>query len=464
MAIEALLLVDVVPVDEPSSNGNGFHPANGHADPLHFPDLVSDLVPVMAERPRVAILGLGYVGLPTALALLEAGTDVIGIDVSPQRIAAIRARRVDLSPLDHNRLAKALRRGHLALTRRSADLARAETVIIAVPTPVDEHLVPDLSILEAACASVVAAARAGQTIILTSTSYVGCTRDLIVRPLQQRGFTIGRDIFVAFSPERIDPGNTSFPQEQVPRVVGGVTTECLVRAISVVGAVAPFTHEVSSPEVAEMTKLHENIFRAVNIALVNEMADVARGLDIDITEVIAAANTKPYGFMAFSPGPGVGGHCIPCDPHYLLWQLRSDRVQAPLIEQAMNSIARRPGQVVERAAEVLAGRNMNLQGAAVIVVGVAYKAGVEDVRESPALEVIERLIKAGAKVSFTDRLVECLHVDGLELCADRDPGNGRYDLAIIHTFDSDMDLNWLDTVPLVLDATYRVKAVGVATL
>ena len=425
----------------------------------------TELIPVMVDRPpRVAILGLGYVGLPTALALLEAGTDVIGIDASSERLAAIRSRRVDVSPLDQRRLAKALRGRRLSLSRRSMDLGRADTVIIAVPTPVDDHLIPDLSILEAACASVVVAARPGQTIILTSTSYIGCTRDLLVRPLEQRGFTVGEDIFVAFSPERIDPGNVTFPQERVPRVVGGVTPECLRRAVSVVGAVAPFTHEVSSPEVAEMTKLHENIFRAVNVALVNEMADIARGMDIDVAEVIEAASTKPYGFMPFWPGPGVGGHCIPCDPHYLLWQLRHDRLEAPLIERAMASLARRPGQVVARASEVLAQARQTVRGARIIVVGVAYKRGVEDVRESPALEIMQHLIDAGATVAFTDRLVDCLHFGSQEIYAERDPGSKPWDLAIIHTFDPATDLNWLDGVPSVLDASFRLKSVGVATL
>jgi UDP-N-acetyl-D-glucosamine dehydrogenase len=429
------------------------------------PILTGDLVPIMVGRaPTVAILGLGYVGLPTALAILDAGMDVIGIDVSMKRLAAIRSRRVDLSPLDHARLGKALRSRGLRLSTRSMDLAGADAVIIAVPTPVDQHLIPDLSLLKAACASVVASAGVGQTIILTSTSYVGCTRDLLIRPLEERGLVVGNDIFVAFSPERIDPGNTAFPPERVPRVVGGATAECLRRAVDVVGAVAPSTHQVSSPEVAEMTKLHENIFRAVNIALVNEMADVARRMHIDVTEVIQAASTKPYGFMPFSPGPGVGGHCIPCDPYYLLWQLRRERVEAPVIEQAMAAIARRPGQVVSRAAEVLAELHLTLRGARVIVVGVAYKPDVEDVRESPALEILHGLIEAGAEVAFADRLVECIHVDGHELCAEREPATGQWDLAIVHTFDPEVNLDWLERVPAVLDASFRVKSLPVATL
>jgi nucleotide sugar dehydrogenase len=426
---------------------------------------IEPLIPVMAPRRKVAIMGLGYVGLPTALALLEAGTDVVGVDVSAGRLAAIRARRVDLSPLDRSRLSRQLRSGRLLLSRRASAIADADAVIIAVPTPVDEHLVPDLSILEAACASVVAEARPGQTLILTSTSYVGSTRDLLVRPLEARGFRVGEDIFVAFSPERIDPGNRDFPQERVPRVVGGVTEECLRRATEIVGTVAPFTHRVSSPEVAELTKLHENIFRAVNIALANEMAEVARHIDVDISEVIDAAATKPYGFMRFSPGPGVGGPCIPCDPLYLLWQLRRERVEAPLVERAMASIASRPGRVVQRAMELLAERRVPLSSASVLVLGVAYKPGVEDVRESPAVEIIGRLAAAGADVSFADPLVTRLRVDGQELEAIAHPERHPFDLVIVHTVSRAMDLAWLADQRAVLDAAYAVpRSMGVASL
>ncbi|HET7026297.1 MAG TPA: nucleotide sugar dehydrogenase [Candidatus Limnocylindrales bacterium] len=427
--------------------------------------LLAPLFPVIAPRPKVAILGLGYVGLPTALALLEAGTDVIGVDVSAERLASIRARQVDLSPLDQARLARQLRGRRLLLSRRPAAIAAADAVIVAVPTPVDEHLVPDLEILEAACRSVVAEARPGQTLILTSTSYVGCTRDLLVRPLEERGLRVGVDVFVAFSPERIDPGNRDFPQERVPRVVGGVTAECLRRATQVVGTVAPFTHPVSSPEVAELTKLHENIFRAVNIALANEMADVARQMDVDITEVIDAAATKPYGFMRFSPGPGVGGHCIPCDPHYLLWQLRRERLEAPLVERAMSAIASRPGRVVERAAEVLAARRQTLRGARVLVLGVAYKPHVEDVRESPAVEIIRRLNDAGAEVAFADPLVSRLRIDGRDLCADPAPEQRVFDLVIVHTVEASANLGWLADQPAVLDASFAVpRSLGAESL
>jgi UDP-N-acetyl-D-glucosamine dehydrogenase len=416
-----------------------------------------NLVPVMAVRASsVAILGLGYVGLPTALALLESGTDVIGIEIDSLRLAAIRSDHVDLSPLDHGRLAKALRGPGLSLSMRSIDLARADTVIVAVPTPVDEYLVPDLSALEAACSSVVAAARPGQTIVLTSTSYVGCTRDLLVKPLGERGMIVGRDVFVAYSPERIDPGNTKYAQSVVPRVVGGVTPECVRRAAEILRRIAP-VHEVNSVEAAEMAKLIENTFRAVNIALANEFASVGQALGLDIMEVIEAASTKPFGFMPFYPGPGVGGHCIPCDPYYLLWQPRAKRVPTPLIDQAMTSIMERPGQVVRRAENVLSDARQGLRGSRVIVVGAAYKPGVADLRESSALPIIASLRERGAQVAYIDSFIPSLRLrDGSILRSVGAPRGVDYDLVIVHTLHPDTDLRWIVDAPLVLDATYRL--------
>ncbi len=217
----------------------------------------------------------------------------------------------------------------------SRSLRSADAVIVCVPTPVDDHRAPDLGALGSACATVVEYAQPGQLLLLTSTTYVGCTHDLLVEPLRRRGLVAGRDIAVAFSPERIDPANERYPADRVPRVVGGATASCAGRASQVVAAVAPDVHVVSSAEAAEMTKLYENTFRAVNIALANELASVSRTLNLDAMEVIAAAATKPYGFFPFYPGPGVGGHCIPCDPHYLLWQLRALHHRAPLVEEAM---------------------------------------------------------------------------------------------------------------------------------
>ncbi len=407
-------------------------------------------------RYDTAVVGLGYVGLPTALALHAAGRHVLGLEISAARVADIRTGDVDLLPSDHSRLLEALDdHRSFALSTDPAQMARAEYVLICVPTPINHHLAPDLAPLEAACRSVVAHAAPGQTLVLTSTTYVGCTRDFLVEPLRARGLEVGVDIFVTFAPERIDPGNERHVQKQVPRVVGGVTPECVRRTTTLLEGCASYVHPVSSVEAAEMTKLYENTFRAVNISMANEFADISRGLGLDITEVIDAAATKPYGFMPFFPGPGVGGHCIPCDPHYLLWQLRADRVSAPLIETAMTAVAGRPGQVVRRAAEVLASSGRALAGARVLVVGVAYKPGVADVRESPALEIMARLGAAGASVSYTDELIDSVG----ELRSVVAPGDTVWDLVIAHTLHPGYDHGWLAEMPVVLDTTYRLREV-----
>jgi UDP-N-acetyl-D-glucosamine dehydrogenase len=417
-----------------------------------------------ANEPRfrydVAVVGLGYVGLPTALAMHAAGQRVLGLEISGSRIDDIRAGQVDLLPADHLRLSDALPdTGSFDLSVEPRRTAAAESVLICVPTPINHHLMPDLAPLEAACRSVVAQAVPGQTLILTSTTYVGCTRDFLVEPLRARGLEVGRDVFVAFAPERIDPGNEKHPQKDVPRVVGGVSRDCVRRTAALLERCSSYVHPVSSVEAAEMTKLYENTFRAVNISMANEFADISRGLGLDITEVIDAAATKPYGFMPFRPGPGVGGHCIPCDPHYLLWQLRADRVSAPLIETAMTSVAARPAQVVRRAGEVLAWHGRPLAGARVLILGVAYKPGIADVRESPALEIIDRLREAGAEVAFSDELVPAVRVADGELRSVDAPGEMRWDLVVVHTLHPDYDAHWLADVPAVLDTTYRLHGI-----
>lgn len=412
-----------------------------------------------ADSPLIGIVGLGYVGLPTALSLVKAGCTVIGCDISESRLAAIKSQRVDLLLADQVRLDACLDSSRFTLTTEVSGLSRADAVMVCVPTPVDAHLVPDLRALASACESVVANAVPGQTIVLTSTTYIGCTNDLLVEPLRCRGLEVGRDVFVAFSPERIDPGVVEHHPERTPRVVGGITPACAERAARVLGRTAASLHMVSSAEVAEMAKLLENTFRAVNIALANEFAEVARRFNIDPVEVVAAAATKPYGFMPFYPGPGAGGHCIPCDPHYLLWQLRALRASSPVIEAAMSSIAARPQVVINRAREVLAEDGQGLAGASVLVVGVAYKPGVADVRESPALEILAGLRRAGARVSYTDALVDSLQTPGGELINEPMPARKQWDLVIVHTLHPTADHTWIADLPLVLDATYRLPGV-----
>lgn len=414
----------------------------------------------------VAIVGLGYVGLPTALAINASGRRVLGLDVSERRLAVIREQQADLLDSDKERLKTALLDPSFMLTSDLSLLAHAAAVVVCVPTPVDEYLVPDLGILRAACASVVEYAVPGQLLMLTSTTYVGTTRDLLAMPLAAKGLIPGRDVYVAFSPERINPGVDSFSHEDVPRVVGGVTAACGEAAERLLSASTKLVHVVPSADAAEMTKLVENTFRAVNIALANEFAQICHELDMEVMDVINAAATKPYGFMPFTPGPGVGGHCIPCDPHYLLWQLRKARVTAPVIEQAMIGIAGRPHQVVEKARRILSDRNHGLAGARVMVVGVAYKPDVEDLRESPALEIIAELIADGAEVAYSDPW--CLTAPdgrGGTLISNPAPQLWEADLVILHTRHSQTDLDWLGNATAVLDTTYRLpKADNVTRL
>lgn len=376
----------------------------------------------------------------------------------------IRAQRADLLATDRARLATALldadRRRRFTMSTDPAMLRRAAAVIVCVPTPVDHFLVPDLTALRAACATVVENAVAGQTLVLTSTTYVGSTRDLLIDPLADLGFRAGADIFVAFSPERIDPGNDRHAHEDVPRVLGGVTSGCAERASALLGGYARTVHVVGSTDAAEMTKLLENTFRAVNIALVNEFADICRTMGMDVMDVIDAAATKPYGFMAFYPGPGVGGHCIPCDPHYLLWQLRRARLSTPVIEQAMAEIAARPSRVVARIRETLSGAGKGLPGARVLVVGIAYKPDVEDLRESPALEIMAGLIAAGATVAYHDPYFPSAMLDdGSTVIGVSDPAGFDADLVLIHTVHASVEMSWVTRHPLVLDATYRMTDV-----
>lgn len=422
-----------------------------------------------AMRPRadfdVAILGLGYVGLPTAVALAHAGRSVLGIDVSERRLQDIVARNVDLLGDELIRLDSALAARQVQLTSDVMDMARADAVIICVPTPIDRYLMPDLRAVSAACASAVSNARPGQLIVLTSTTYVGTTRDLLVEPLREKGLELGRDIFVAFSPERIDPGNANHPQQTVPRVVGGADGASADRALKLLADVAPSVHIVSSTEAAEMTKLYENTFRAVNIAFALEMADAASALGLSITEVIAAAATKPYGFMAFYPGPGVGGHCIPVDPHYLLWQLRASRVSLPVVEQAMNHIATRPMLVASKVRDLLAQAGRPISGARVLLIGAAYKPGVRDTRESPAVEIARHLMAAHADVELWDPVAPELDLgDGRVLRSIQQPKPEEYDAAVVQTIHPGQDLAWLSGCGLILDATYRLNVPGAETL
>lgn len=427
------------------------------------PEQLTASLPAQSQHGRladVAVVGLGYVGLPTALSLFAAGRTVVGVDTSESRLADIRSVRVDLLPAQQGRLAQALLDPGFRVTSDPAAALEADAVIICVPTPVDGGLLPDLRALKAACASAVAHAVPGQLLVLTSTSYVGTTRELLVEPLVARGLRPGTDVFVAFAPERIDPGNPSHSPDWTPRVIGGVTGRCTELAASLLAGTAPSVHRVDSPEAAEMSKLWENTFRAVNIALANELAENCLELGLEPLHVIEAAATKPYGFMPFYPGPGVGGHCIPCDPHYLLWQLRAREVASPLVEVAMTAIAERPARVAGKVRDALTARGLATAGARVLILGIAYKPGVADLRESPALEIMDRLAAWGATVGYSDPLVPRLDRHGVVRHSVAAPCPADWDLVLVHTLHPGAEVGWPADSPVVLDVTRRPAGVA----
>ncbi len=434
------------------------------------PDLEADTLELVdrrsAEQAVVAVVGLGYVGLPTAIALRGAGAHIIGIDVSARRLEQIREGRAELLSSEQDALRAHLEQDGFVLTDRVDALTAADMVLICVPTPIDAQQRPDPESLRQACAAVVRHARPGQTLVLTSTTYVGTTRELLIEPLAARGLRAGEDVYVAFAPERIDPGVADHEQLGTPRVLGAVSETCFRRASELLRHTCQRLHRVSSPEVAEMVKLQENTFRAVNIALAFEMAEACRTLELDPIEVTDAAATKPYGYMAHYPSAGVGGHCIGVDPHYLLHPLRDRGRPASISEEALRKIAGRPRHIVWRAHELLVEAGAQLREARVLVVGASYKPGVADSREAPAVEIIERLRGEGADVDYHDPLVPELRVGEAALhSVDPDPrrdasgfGPEDYDLAILVTIHPQHDYGWLARCRAVLDCTYRTPA------
>jgi len=419
-----------------------------------------------AEQAVVAVVGLGYVGLPTAVALRNAGARVIGIDSSSTRLQAIASGRAELLACEQEDLARHLGEEAFTLTSSPDAIAMADLVLICVPTPVDEQRRPEPALVQAACASVVAHARAGQTLVLTSTTYVGSTREMLIEPLAERGLVAGEDIHVAFAPERIDPGVLGHEQLKTPRVIGAVSESCFRRAAALLRHTCRELHRVSSPEAAEMVKLQENTFRAVNIALAFELGEACRTFGLDPIEVTEAAATKPYGFMAHYPSAGIGGHCIGVDPYYLMHPLREQGRPATLVEEAMRKVAGRPRHIVWRAHEELVARGMRLVDARVLVIGASYKPGVADSREAPAREIIARLLEEGANVDYHDPLVPEISIGGTLLrSVDPDPrrdasgfGPEDYDLALVVTVHPGHDYGWMLRCHTVLDCTYRTEA------
>jgi UDP-N-acetyl-D-glucosamine dehydrogenase len=352
----------------------------------------------------VGVVGLGYVGLPLAVAFAEAGEDVIAVDLDPRKIAAITAGDSYIEDIPSSRLAAV--REQITASTDYAPLTDAEAILVCVPTPLTANREPDLGPLQATTAALASVVRAGQLVVLESTTYPGTTRELLAPELERvSGLTVGEDLNVAFSPERVDPGRTDFTLRNTPKVVGGLTDGCLQRALALYGKVCDQLVPVSTPEAAELTKLLENIFRSVNIALVNELAIVAERMGIDIWEVVDAAATKPYGFMRFEPGPGMGGHCLPVDPFYLTWRARQFHTATEFIELAGKVNQYMPDHCVERIELALNDAAKPIKGSKIAILGVAYKGGIGDTRESPALRIISTLTARGANLVYHDAFV-----------------------------------------------------------
>lgn len=367
---------------------------------------------------RVSVVGQGYVGLPLAVELARAGFPVTGLDTDSDRINALNAGRPHTPDVEDQELAALLRGGGYAATTDFAILADSDVVIICVPTPLRKSKDPDISFVLAAGAEVAARFRPGQLVILESTSYPGTTEELLLPLFAARGAMVGENFFLAFSPERIDPGNRTFRLRDITKVVGGVTSACTRTAALLYRQIVVNVVEVSGPKVAELAKLYENVFRNVNIALANELALMCRRLGVNTREVIEAAATKPFGFLPFYPGPGIGGHCIPIDPNYLAWKMRLNGYEARFIHLADEINHSMPAYVVDLVAESLNRRRRCLNGARILVLGVAYKRGVGDTRESPALEVIAHLRQRGAEIRYADPYVPSIAVEGVVLTAE----------------------------------------------
>ncbi|MGI6367072.1 MAG: nucleotide sugar dehydrogenase [Anaerolineae bacterium] len=357
---------------------------------------------LQARTARVCVMGLGYVGLPLALLLAEAGLYVTGIDPDRDKAALLASGVSYIHDIPDARVAAAKASGRFHTSLDPEPLSRADVAIICVPTPLSKSKDPDISYVVEAVDSLAAHRHHGMLIVLESTTYPGTTEEILLPRIQQDGYVVGEDLFVAFSPERVDPGNKRFTIRNTPKVVGGVTPVCLRLAQQLYDAIVERTVPVSSPATAEMVKILENTYRAVNIGLVNEMAQICRRIGLDIWEVIEAARTKPFGFQAFYPGPGLGGHCIPVDPLYLTWKMRSLSVQTRFIELADQVNRDMPLYVVHGVQDALNDLGKPLRGSAVLLLGVAYKADVADLRESPALTIIEQLLARGARVQYHD--------------------------------------------------------------
>jgi UDP-N-acetyl-D-glucosamine dehydrogenase len=407
----------------------------------------------------VAVVGAGYVGVPLAHLLAGSGKSVLLVDIAEEVVAGLNRGESHIEDVPDEALGSLVAEGRIAATTDYDALRDADAIVVALPTPLSKQREPDISILLDAVHKIAARLRTGHLVVLESTTYPGTTREVVLPALEASGLKVGRDFHLAFSPERVDPGNTRWRPADVPKIVGGITEECTERAAALYQSAIDQVHRVSSPETAELTKLLENIFRSVNIALVNELAQLCDRMGIDVWEVVDAASTKPFGFMRFEPGPGLGGHCIPIDPFYLTWKAREFGFYTEFIELAGKVNENMPYYCRSLISQALNhGRQKSLKGSKVLVLGVAYKPDISDVRESPALKLIELLRNAGADVAYHDPHVPAVPGHGLE-SVPLEPG--AYDCVAIVTDHSGIDYDELvSRAELVVDFRNATGEVG----
>ena len=413
---------------------------------------------------QVSVVGLGYVGLPLAVEFARAGFRVTGIDLDQTKIEALNAGRSYIPDVETQEVGDLVAEGLLSATDDYSVLKDADTISICVPTPLRKTKDPDMSFIISAADQIARYSHAGMLIVLESTTYPGTTDEIILPRLISNGFDVGKDVFLAFSPERIDPGNEHYGVRNTPKIIGGVTPACTEVASALYGTSVDAIVPVSSTRAAEMVKLLENTYRAVNIGLVNEIAVMCDKLGLDVWEVIDAAATKPFGFTAFYPGPGLGGHCIPIDPHYLSWKLKTLNYTARFIELASDVNSAMPYYVLGKVTDALNSRRKALNGSRVLVLGVAYKRDVDDIRESPALDVMHLLIEKGAEVLYHDPLVAELRHEGVPELSSVDLSEELLkdvDCVVIATDHSSFDWEWVaHHAQLIVDTRNATSAVS----
>ena len=412
------------------------------------------------QKMRFGVVGLGYVGLPLLVEAAASGFDAIGIDVDERKITAINAGENYIEDVDGKKLAELVNSGSVSATSDWDIVSTLDVLSICVPTPLRKTKDPDISFIVGAVEQIAPRLKKGQVIILESTTYPGTTDELLLPEFEKQNMKVGVDFFLAFSPERVDPGNPVYNTRNTPKIVGGVTQACTRRAVEVYSKIFDKVVPVSSTQCAEMVKLLENTFRSVNIGLVNEVALMCDKLNLDVWEVIEAAATKPFGFMPFFPGPGLGGHCIPIDPHYLAWKLRTLNYTARFIELASDVNASMPRFVVEKVTRVLNDDRKSVNGSRILILGVAYKPNVKDVRESPALDIIGLLSEQGAEVSYHDPHVEAVQEHGLDLQSTQLTADllKHSDVVVIVSNHRDVDYGMvLEHAPVVVDTRNAIR-------